>query len=843
MRSLAINSLRARGSAMLGLLIAVVTATALLMAFGTMVEFGIRGGMPPERLANAEIVVVARQSVSEVYEAGDEVETIAVGVTERVRLDFATVETVRRVSGVESATSDISFGAHLIGLDGQPLTGANGGPSWGHAWNDSQSFKLLAGRPPSTADEVVLDNSLATDADVSVGEIVDVVAAGHRMSLTVVGVAASEAGSLLQQAALFFDDTTASRLYDHPGEVDAIAVSTVKGADPTKVGSAIEAAIGGDVEVLTGIRRGRAEFVDARAANATLVALGGTVGGISVFAAAFVVAGMFALVIQQRSRELALMRLIGATKRQVRRMIRFEILAVSLIGALVGIWPGAALAELVSTLLKGVGALPQAFQSETGNVPAVIAVLLVACIGSTAGFVAGRRATAVRPVEALRQAHLPPRRLGVRRIVLGLLSLLAVGGLWMLSTSGAGNVQALAVPLHLSLLVAATLFAPWLARGGLGLIGRASRLSRVGGYLAVANMKTLSSRLALAVMPAALVITVGASGLLQQTTIASAVSEQHRERIVADTVVDAGPMGLSPEVVAELTARPDIDTAIGLYQSTVYAGRYLVPYPAVGVTSGSLDRVLNLDLVSGSKTELGPSETAISVQLAEDLGVGLGEDLSFRLGDGVRAEHLVVAIYARSAGFNDIVLPGQVVSDHVTSPVVSTILIRSEGAGPEDRFWSTFEQTHPGSSAGDPTLMHSALAAAGKARAGVSFTIYGMLFVFAAIAMVNILIVMTSGRKRDFAQMRMLGASRGQVGQMVGWEALIVTLIACLIGGAISAVHLAPLSEALLGSWTPAMSWMQVGALAAIVLILALVATLLPTRRSLRQTPIEVIRA
>jgi putative ABC transport system permease protein len=118
-----------------------------------------------------------------------------------------------------------------------------------------------------------------------------------------------------------------------------------------------------------------------------------------------------------------------------------------------------------------------------------------------------------------------------------------------------------------------------------------------------------------------------------------------------------------------------------------------------------------------------------------------------------------------------------------------------------------------------------------------------MLFVFAAIAMVNILIVMTSGRKRDFAQMRMLGASRSQVGQMVGWEALIVTLIACLIGGAISAVHLAPLSEELLGSWTPAMSWMQVGALAAIVLALALVATLLPTRRSLRQTPIEVIRA
>jgi predicted lysophospholipase L1 biosynthesis ABC-type transport system permease subunit len=86
--------------------------------------------------------------------------------------------------------------------------------------------------------------------------------------------------------------------------------------------------------------------------------------------------------------------------------------------------------------------------------------------------------------------------------------------------------------------------------------------------------------------------------------------------------------------------------------------------------------------------------------------------------------------------------------------------------------------------------------------------------VFSAVALVNILIVMTTGSGRDFAQMRLLGATHRQTGQMVWLEALMVTLIACLIGGAISGVHLAQLSRSMIGSWTPAMSWIQVAGLA-----------------------------
>jgi putative ABC transport system permease protein len=117
-----------------------------------------------------------------------------------------------------------------------------------------------------------------------------------------------------------------------------------------------------------------------------------------------------------------------------------------------------------------------------------------------------------------------------------------------------------------------------------------------------------------------------------------------------------------------------------------------------------------------------------------------------------------------------------------------------------------------------------------------------MLAAFAVIALINILVVMTSGRRREFAQMRLLGATRSQVVRILVWECPIVTLIAGIVGGALTTVHLAPLSQVMRGSWLPDISWAHAAGLLAIALVLTLAATLVPARRSLRIPPIELMR-
>ena len=844
MRSLALMGLRSRWPAMAGLFIAVLAAAALVTSFATIIEFGVRGGVPPERLAGADLVVLAPQSVVETHDDGDVPEEDMVDLTELVRLDASLIDAIADVPGVASAIADLSFRAHVIDHDGQPIAGPGDGSSLGHSWESiaATPFILVSGRPPETSGEVVLDDALATAASLTVGDPTELVAAGVSHSAVVVGIVSPQTGPLEHQAALFFDSDTAREMYGFPVEVDGVAVVLADGADAARVAGDIRMRAGSAVEILTGLERGRAEFPKTRPANGQMIALGGVVAANSVFAAVLVISIMFGLIVQQRQREIALLRSIGATKRQVRRMIRFEMLLLSIVASVMGVWLGKTVAAGLLNLMKTAGAVPDSFQTEAGPVPGVVAFVLITAASWTAGVVAGRRATAVGPVESLREAALPNRAIGTRRMLLGLVALAAATGLWFLSVSGAGSVQALAIPFYMVLLSIAALFAPPLAQGTLRLVSWLTRGSPVGGYLAVANMKALSRRLALAVLPVVFVITIAASGLFQQSTISAEANEQSAERITADAVVLAGPAGLPDEAVSDLEASAGVATAVGIHETSVLAGAYLVDYPALGVTPGSIDQVLDLDFRPGSKTELSSGDVFLSSDLANDLGAAIGDQVSLRLGDGTPIDQQVSGVFSRSfQGFAHAILLDDVIQDHVSDRSLSRILINLESGGSAPD-WDAFTALHPGVVVGDSSLAVEEDAAASSIRAGVSYTIFGMLAAFAVIALINILVVMTSGRRREFAQMRLLGATRSQVVQILVWECLIVTLIAGIVGGVLTTVHLAPLSQVMRGSWLPDISWAHAAGVVAVALALTLAATLVPARRSLRIPPIELMR-
>ena len=310
MLRLAILSARGRLGTFTGALVALFASAVLVMAGGMMLESALRAHPPVERYAGAAAVVTGQQIVGADHD---------VPLGERARVSSALAARLAAVPGVRAAIDDVSAPAQLGGR----TTVAHG---WGSA--ALTPYVLSAGRPPAGPDEVV------TGYPAALGARLRLASTEAARTVTVVGVARPR-HLVRRQTAIFLTDAEAARLAGHPGTVDAIGVLAGPGFDASR----LRAAAGGAV-VLTGDARGRAEYPELQQARTKLIAVTASFGGLALFIAMFVVAGTMGLSIQQREREIALLRAVAATPGQIRRMIAWEATIVALIGSAAGIWPG-----------------------------------------------------------------------------------------------------------------------------------------------------------------------------------------------------------------------------------------------------------------------------------------------------------------------------------------------------------------------------------------------------------------------------------------------------------------------------------------------------------------------
>ena len=188
-------------------------------------------------------------------------------------------------------------------------------------------------------------------------------------TVTVVGVARPR-HPVSQQTAIFLTDAEATRLAGHPGRVDAIGVLAAPGFDASR----LRAAAGG-AQVLTGDARGAAEYPELQQTRTTLIPVTAAFGGLAMFIAMFVVASTMGLSIQQREREIALLRAVAATPGQIRRMIAWEAAIVALVGSAAGIWPGTVLGRALAHALVRHGIAPPNFTLDYDWLPAAAAIV------------------------------------------------------------------------------------------------------------------------------------------------------------------------------------------------------------------------------------------------------------------------------------------------------------------------------------------------------------------------------------------------------------------------------------------------------------------------------------
>ncbi|WP_367431303.1 ABC transporter permease [Streptomyces celluloflavus] len=877
-RFLARRSLRLHRKAWAAVFAALVFTSLLLGSFALTTVSAAIGHARVERYAATAAVVAGDQSTRYTAKpAGSQPRTETAALTERVRVPRTALPRLAAVPGVRAAIGDDVIPVTLTGRGGTavpgPVSDAGDSPVLGHGWAAAAlaPFTLRTGHAPATDRQIVLDGDLAARSGVRVGDEVTVQTLGTPAAYEVSGIAAPTGrdgkSGLGHQGTVFFSDRQARQLAGHPDTTDAIGVLADPGVDADRLYTGLRRALDGGapvkdaaaadryqedsgaLRVLTGDGRGDPEFLAVAPSRTSLLMLMGSVSGIVLMIAGLVVASTVAQAVHQRSREMALLRAVGATPRQLRATVSREITVVALAAALVGAVVSAPVFLTLVSMLRSRGAVPTGLELPSPlwlfAVPLVTAALTVLAARGVAAL-SCRRIAKVRPAEAMGEAQREPARPARGRTVTGVV-LLALGlAAAAMAALQFGELAAMAASsATLALVIACALLGPWIARGATRLLGApARRLGGPGGYLAAAAARANARRLGAAITPIALVVAFIGVQLSAGATIDRLGAEQAGQAMRARLAVTTDGAGLPEAAVDRARQTPGVASATGVLHSTVVLASQefdgqpkLDRLPVLGVRPAALPATLDPAVTSGDLKNLGKGTVAVGSDRARSLDLAIGSTVTIRYGDGAAVPLKVAAIYQRSLALGDFLFASQELAPHLAAPLNSRILLGLEpGADPGSVRKALTERlaSAPVSTTvvTGPRSEHLQAEDRGLGQV-ITMLAVGVIGGFTAIAVLSTLTLIMVGRRQELVLLRLVGASRRQIRRMLRTEAAMVITVGVVVGGLAAAIPLTALSFSLTGS-LPYLPPGQAALIVGTAVLTAAAGYLLPARSVLR---------
>ncbi|MBC2876086.1 MULTISPECIES: FtsX-like permease family protein [Streptomyces] len=839
---LALRSLRHRTPAFLATFLALLIGATIVMACGGLMETGIRNNVPPQRLAGARILVTGDRVH---HQPGEKKQRV---LAERVELPAGLTGKVEAVPGVRAAVGERTFDVALP--DG-------GGTAEAHGWESAAltPYALAEGAAPRRG-EVVLDAALARRARAGAGDRVRVVAHGGAAEYRVSGVARPAAGRDVPRRTLFFSAPDADRLSAHPGTVADIAVVTESGADAGAVRKGVKAALDGQpVTLLTGDDRGAVEHPEVLTGGEDLVAISGVFGGLGITVAMFVVAGTVGLSARQRFRELALLRAVGATTGQIRRLLLGETLLIAVFAGAAA-WPaGPALGRWLFGRMTDTGMVAETVEFSQGWIPALPAygsLLLTSVVGTLVGTL---RAVRAKPVEALGEAAAPQRWFHPVRLGLGLLFLAGATALALVTALVLrGPVAAsTAGPTVMCCVIGLALLGPWFVKLVSVLLHWPVRLlTGASGRLAALNCRASALRTAAVATPVMLATAITTGMLYLQTSVAAATDREFTGNLRADAVLTSAAGGIDPALVATVRGLPGVAAASASVTSTVFTER---PHDGgenkrgttlQGVDAEGAGQVLAIRPTAGRLADLKGNAVALPEAAARRMHRGVGDTIGLRMGDGASVDVRIVALFPAREGFETALASTTLLAPHTTTGLPAQILVKAAPGVPAERLTDELGRLvarHPGLKVSDRDEVTARRAENTRTQMWANYLIVGMLVAYTTLAVVNSTVVAVGARRREFALQRLTGATKGQVLRMMAVESLYVAAVGLILGTLAAATTLVPFSLSVSDTWQPsgpASIYLAVVAAAGAV---TLVSTLLPTWAALRARPVEAAKA
>ncbi|MEV0810276.1 ABC transporter permease [Micromonospora sp. NPDC050200] len=835
---LALGTLRRHKASYAGTFLAALLAVALLAGAG-MLLFSVLTAKPPaDRFAAATVVVSGDREVTleTVKQKKDKVKhkVKSERLTGAGSLPADLTGRLAALAGVATAIPDAAFPVQLATAEGRPVQGADGAPVIGHGWASAllTPYTLRSGAAPAGG-EVVLDADLAARAGVTAGGTVLVTTKTGVRTARVSGIAAPAGrDGLPAQGALFFGDGDVAAVSGLPGPT-AIGVVAGPGTDPAALLAAVRAAAG-PAPVLSGADRLRADLPGALPDYIGPISIFGFVIGITAFAAVFVLTGTVALGVRQRLRELALLRTAGATPGQLRTLLGVESVLLAAVAAVPAAPLGILFAHLVAARFRALGAVPPQFTVQV-NVPVLIAAAVAGLLVTfLAARIAGRRAVRIAPTQALAETATAPAG-GI--LVRGLLAVVpAAGAVAVLTFVPLGGSLGLGMSFVSSalLLCAVAALGPLLVKLLTALLSRLAGLGGVTGWLAGTVARAETRRVAAVAVPLVLMFAINATMLLNSALLGRLTGAEQAARTAGATAQVAGPTGLPLSVAERLAALPGVTAAAATLptRAIVDEGGKPEDYAAQGLLVTGPERALDLDVREGSIG--GPDTFAASAYLVGERNWRVGEEVPIWLADGHQVRLRLAAVYQRARGFGDLVLPAELVATHDPRGLVSSVALRYDGDVPAriHADWPALRVT--------PT---AAAAPAGDAQnqQGAWELMVVISLGFTAIAVVNTFAIATAARRREYADLRLVGATARQLHRLAGREAAITVAVGLLLGAAVTAVVVGAFSVAQDGTFRLIVDPVRYAQMFGGVAVLGLLAGTVPARFVIRRRSLPAV--
>jgi putative ABC transport system permease protein len=827
------QTLRFRTAGFVASFVVLMLGATVVMACGGLMESGIRTAVLPQRLGAPPLVVTGSQSYRDAT------------LPERARLDSRLIARLRGLPGVARVVPDVSFPVAMV-RDHRPF--AIGGRPAGHGWSSAQltPFHLReGGSAPRGPREVVFDTALAARTGTRVGDRVELVVRGRAERFRVVGLASAPSGA---SSSVFFFDRATPTLLAKRGAVDSIGIFATRGVSIGRLQRRIEKALPArTTKTLRGDERGLAENPEAEGQAADLVALSGVFGGLAVMVAVFVVASTLGLSLQLRRRELALLRAIGTTPRQLRRLVCGEAILLAVPATVLAYLPSARLGHWLLARFAESGVVSPALRYEQGWIPTVSGAAIGVITAVGAALIAARGATRVRPVEALAEASLEQRWLSPLRLLFALLCL--AGGLALTIVTAlvlAGPVAAsTAAPSAMLWAAGLALLGPGIARVLAALVSWPVRaLSGLAGELAMLNAGANRIRTAGALTPLMLATGLTTALLYMQTSQTSAAVHAYTDNLRADVVLSSPTGGLPLELTRIVRKQPGVAGASALVTSTGFfeqPGESAASVPVQGIDAAGAAETTGFDLTAGTLARLRGTTVALAARDARP-GRRLGDTVRMRLGDGTVLGLKVVALFGAERGYESALLPARLLAPHTTNGLANQILVRAAPGANEGRLrarLARLSRMYPGLRVADRTRATADYTSNQQISAWANYLLVAVIVGYTLISLVNALVIATAARRREFALQRLIGSTRAQIARMMTIEGLFLATAGTALGTLIAAATLIPFNIALKGAPTPAgPTWIYVTAVVAAT-ALTLLATLLPTALALRAHPAE----
>ncbi|MFE0060932.1 ABC transporter permease [Streptomyces sp. NPDC059003] len=844
MLRLALKTLRFRKGGFLASLIALFVGAVVVQGCGSLLETGIRANVKAERLAAAPVVVTGSQDYP-----GSPVGNDDDPLTERVLLDEKLVAAVAKVPGVAKAVPDVSV----------PITALAGRPAeaFGHSWSSAalSPYKLVAGGAPAAADDVVVDRATAKKTGVRPGARLKASVRGVPHVFRVSGIAESRHAT---QAALLFTDDRAMRLYDRPGKIDDIGVLATAGTDPARLADAVGDAVSGHgAQALHGNDRGVAEFPAAISGKQNLIPVAGAFGGLSTMVAIFVVGSTVGMLVQQRRREMALLRTTGVTPGQLRRMVMAETALAAVLAGALSIVPGQAFGRFMYDVLVDQDLIPGEMIFSQGFIPRLAGFGATLFAALAAAFIASRRVSKVRPTEAMAEATLQTRWISPIRMILAFLflggaSALAIVTATVMSGPTAASTSA---PAAMLWAVGVALVSPALCRWLAALLRwPVSWLTGLSGQLAMLNASVRRVRLAAAVTPIMLATGLATALIYLQTSQDDASNRVFAKNLKADAIVTVQDGALPPSLVDTFSRLPQVEGASASAASEGSLETVLEPgkndngtrtEPKVrptkidlqGVTGAGARQTIAHRAVQGDFGKLTGNSIVLPDHMLRDRDQKVGDRVRLRWGNGQASSMTVVGSFDPPRGFDYAMVPAAALLPHTTDGKLSQILVKAKsGVSSQELRAALQKQTDgvPGAFVASRSEAKAAHAESDKSGRVASYLLAAVVVGYAVIALVNSLIVATAERRSEFALQRLIGSTGRQVLWMMSVEALVTALVGIVLGTGVAAGSLLPFGLALDGNVLPSgPGWIYVTIVASAV-ALTFVSILLPTTLALR---------